>query len=162
MEKQTVLILQNVLSEMKKLNAKPKFHYAVIKNLKILSAETEALEEFRKSLQVEGFAEFQRKELALLEEHSEKDEDGNPVRTGPNSFKVPKESEEALSKGRKLLQEENKDLIEKFAENQKAFDDVLKEEISLEFYKMNIDDLPENMPNGGEILELLMECGIVE
>jgi len=161
-KKMHIYSLKPVLEQLKKVGAKPKFHYGVIKNLKLIQPELEALEELRESLQIAGWDGYVQKEKDLLTEYAEKDEEGNPILTGPNSVRLNEETKEEFYKKKEELDEENKELIEKYTKNQKEFDSILSEDVEVKLYKIDIDNVPEDLPNGGDVTELFMDVGILE
>lgn len=160
-KKELIYSLKGVLEQLKKTKAQPKFHYCVIKNLKLILPEFETLEELRESMQVKGWSEYVQKEHDLLMEYSEKDESGKPIAVGPRSYKLKEDTNQEFFEKKKTLDEENKELIKEYFDRQKEFENIVKEEIEMELWKIDIDLMP-TIEEGGEVVELFEEVGILE
>lgn len=93
-----------------------KFSYFVVKNLHIIKSEVDNLQEIRKN---------------ILETNSEKDKKGKPIlenvdlKTGIGNYKIMNEK--------------------KFEKDMEEFNKLLDEEVSLDFYKIKMSDIPETI-----------------
>jgi hypothetical protein len=162
MKKGLLFSLQEALEMLKTVEGKPKFHYAVIKNSKVIAPEVEVLQEFRQSLQVEGWEEFQKAERELIEKWAKKDEEGNPIAINNVSYEIPKENKDILLKEQEELNTQYKEVVDQYLKNSESFQEVLNEEIELEFYKMDVELLPESTPQLSQVCELFLDVGILE
>ena len=130
-----------------------KFAYARVKNKKLVDAEIESIREaFKPSEEIQ---EYERLRIELLKEYGEMDsfgnflfeEDGRSVK-----FASEEKKQEFVVKFNEL-RDKYKDCFDKETEKEIEYQKFIEEEVSLDFVKVNIDDLPKDIT--GEQLELL-------
>lgn len=136
--------IMNVLSEEK---TTAKGAYGIAKNKKIAEAEVKAIQEAQQKVEMpEKFNEFDKKRIELCEEVADKDEDGKPIKiNNGQQFSISQEKQEEFAEKLKALREEYKEAIEQKDKIEQDFIDLLSEEIEVEFHKVMIDDLPNNI-----------------
>lgn len=136
--------IMNVLSEEK---TTAKGAYGIAKNKKIAEAEVKAIQEAQQKVEMpEKFNEFDKKRIELCEEVADKDEDGKPIKiNNGQQFSISEERQDEFSEKLKALREEYKEAIEQKDKIEQDFIDLLSEEIEVEFHKVMIDDLPNNI-----------------
>jgi len=118
-----------------------KFAYAVSKNSKNLSEEVEACQ---KSMEPsKGFIEYEEKRITLCKEHCDKDEKGEPVVT--DSHFVGLKSNNGFDKAWGLLKSEYAETIEEREKMVEEYKEFLQEEVDVELYKVNLEDVPEDI-----------------
>jgi len=140
----SVFGVMNVLSEEK---TTAKGAYAIAKNKKIAEGEVKAIEEAQKNVIIpDKFKEYDEKRIKLCEELADKDKDGNPVKiNNGQQFAISPESQEVFNEKLQSLREEYKEAIEEKDKVEKDFLDLLAEEVEVDFHKVKIDDLPDNV-----------------
>lgn len=118
-----------------------KFAYGITKNINKLKPEIEALD---KALEpTKEFQEFDKKRVELVKKHSRVDENGKPILKEDNNYDVvnmglfEKEFEE--------LKKENQEVWDARLAQIEEFNKLLDEEINIEFYKIKLENVPENI-----------------
>jgi hypothetical protein len=136
--------IMNVLAEEK---TTAKGAYAIAKNKKIAETEVKALQEAQQKVTVpEKFQEYEEKRLDLCEEVADKDEEGKSIKiNNGQQFAISPENQDIFNEKLKVLREEYKEAIEAKDKVEKDFFDLLAEEIEIDFHKVKIDDLPDNI-----------------
>lgn len=136
--------IMNVLSEEK---TTAKGAYGIAKNKKIAESEVKAIQEAQQKVMMpEKFNEFDKKRIELCEEVADKDEDGKPIKiNNGQQFSISEERQDEFSEKLKALREEYKEAIEQKDKIEQDFIDLLSEEIEVEFHRIMIDDLPNNI-----------------
>lgn len=136
--------VMNILSEEK---TTAKGAYAIAKNKKIAEAEVKAIQEAQQKVTMpETFQEYEKKRIELCEEVSDKDENGNSIKiNNGQQFAIPEERQEEFATKLAALREEYKEAIEAKDKVEKDFFDLLSEEVEIEFHRVKIDDLPNNI-----------------
>lgn len=115
-------------------------NYAIARNTDYLKSEVEAM---KKTLEAsDGFKKYDEARIALAKKHAQKDEKGNPVIIG-NEFQL--EDKEVFDKEFAALKEEHKKEIEERQTQLKDFEKLLEEESSIEFHKIPVSTLPEDI-----------------
>lgn len=134
--------LDNNIQGLKSLRGM-KFAYALNKNFKILSTELETFQEMFKP--DEKYQEFESARTELCQEFCEKDEDGNMLFENNNSaYKINTSSQEWIDAYNALTDKFKKTLKvrDKQINDYTAF---LMAESEIELYKIDIDEVPENI-----------------
>jgi len=142
-------LVNNLLA--KKTNVK--FHYLMLKNRRIMEPEVESLQ--KSNSPPEGFADFEKKRMALCDEFSDKDEDGKAVIKPDNSFQIAVETKEDFEKGLEDLKEEFSEVVKTMDNNRKEFADLLKEEIEIELVSVPVSIIQEDLV--GRDVDLLFD-----
>jgi len=142
-KKVEILDINNVLNS---LNGayKIKFKYALKKNKDILKKEVEAIEEVRKT-NCKRFEEFEQKRTELLKCSIEFNDYGSPVMSGPNMYRLKDDKKDEYNEKMKQLTEEYKDALDEREKELKAFSEFLNEEIEIDVFKFNNEDVPEEI-----------------
>ena len=119
-----------------------KFSYGIAKNKKLVESEIENLQ---KSIeQSTEFKEFENKRTELCEEYAEKDEKGT-FKTINNEYVIPEDKKEEFNIRLDAYREQHKEAIEDRAKQVVAFKEIEKEESTVEFYKIKLSDVPEDI-----------------
>lgn len=122
-----------------------KFAYGLAKNKKILNDEIEIIKDaFGKLTPEEDKTnqEYESKRITLATKFSKKDADGTPVIEN-NNYKLddPLKFTKALEK----LKSEYDEILTKRLELSNANEELLDEDIELEFYKIKVENLPNEL-----------------
>ena len=131
--------LLNNLSELNNLSG-AKFSYVILKNKALIETDIKLLTEVNK--QTETYQKFEFDRFALCEKYCEKDENGKAVLVN-NYYKII--DRELFEIEMKQLTDMNQqDII--FENNRiKSFENLLNENVDIEFLKLKISDIPENI-----------------
>ena len=121
-----------------------KFAFTVLKNRKKLEGQVEEdkpiFEEILKPS--EGFKEYEEKRIGLCESHSEQDEEGKAITEGDKykilDLKLFNEELTSLTEEYNASVEDRKNQIEEY-------NNLMEEDISIEFQKLGFNDLPEEL-----------------
>jgi len=121
-----------------------KFAFTVLKNRKKLEAQVEEdksiFEEILKPS--EGFKEYEEKRILLCESHSEKDDEGKPITEGDRykilDLGVFNSELSTLSEEYVVSIDDRKNQIEEY-------NTLMEEDIALDFVKLGVDGLPEDL-----------------
>lgn len=116
------------------------FMFALEKNKATIKTLISEINEKRNSLVPSEYVEFENARMALLAEHSKKDESGNPIVDG-NSVVL--EDTEKFNVVFSELKEKYSEAIKNLGEADKAFGEFLKEDVSVEFAKISFKFVPE-------------------
>lgn len=117
-----------------------KFAYVSLKNKKKIEEEIKLFEEIVKPNP--KFEEYEQNRIKLCEKHSEKNENGKPIIL-QDKYKITDEI-----KFNSELDELKKDYNSVINERIKQINDyneMLEEELNIEFEKINFDSIPENI-----------------
>lgn len=121
-----------------------KFAFTILKNKKIIEHKVEEEKDiFAKVLEMsERFKEFEEKRVSLCVKYSTKDENGNPITTNEQYDIVDKD---AFKNEYIPLMDEYKDDLEARNKQMQEYENLLDEEIEIEFKKVDFNDLPEDL-----------------
>lgn len=127
------------LSELNNLTG-AKFSYVILKNKMLIEAEVKLLNEVNK--QSNEYQRFEYDRIVLCEKYSEKDENGKSILFN-NYYKIVDKENFDI---------EMKDLTEKYQQDiinenirKESFEILLNEKTEINFLKVKIDDVPENI-----------------
>lgn len=112
--------------------------YFIIKNVKKIKDELEIAQDLLKD---EEYMEFDKKRIELCDKYAEKDEAGKS-KLANGAYVIAEETKEEFDKKVSELQNEYQLIIEGY--KKKEFD-VLEEDIKVDFYKIALDKLPEDL-----------------
>ena len=174
--RQQVLEIFNVLTVINKEKMPPKGAYAISKNKNVAKREVEVIQEAQNNVKMpEGLTEFNDKRIELCREFSNKDEEGNVLVIGPDgvakpealgaptngTYDIPFEVRPDFEKAVDELRDSYKEAFDERDKINTEFEELLSEEIELEFHTVkDVDWLPKEI--AGEHMELLMDTGIVD
>ena len=127
-----------------------KFNYALVRTKDILKRELALLEESFK--EKEKFIEYEAKRIETAKELCDKDEKGEPI-IEQNRFKLSEENDGKFKAKLEELQSEYKDALEERTQQMENFNKMLKENVSFEVHKINLNDIPEEVTQ--EQMEIL-------
>lgn len=131
--------------------------YAIQKTISNLEDISKEIAEKYKSLNSKEFFDLEQGRLKIVEKYFEKGEDGNPVIEG-DYYKVDKKFEQVLSEEMNQYQEDNKELIQKYNDTTKTFDEYLSEDVGEVVVKVSIKNFPEYLDqNTFKILSKLIK-----
>ncbi len=124
-----------------------KFAYGVVKNKKIVDTEIENLRELVKTNP--AFDEFTKVRMELIKELAEKDDKGE-IKTvtnekGQTEAVIPDEKKEEFEIRLQALREQHKEAIDEQEKKEADFEAFQKEESKVEFYKIKLKDVPEDI-----------------
>jgi len=123
-----------------------KFAFAVFKNKQLLDSELEAINSVKK-IPNDEYTKFEQERTDLCVKHSEKDDNGAPKfnkgQNGEQSFQI--KEMELFQTDYTVLSEKYKTTLEEVEENRKEFEEFLDNEAEVEFKKVDIDDLPDDI-----------------
>jgi hypothetical protein len=126
--------------------------YGIAKNKRLTEVEISSIEEAQKNRSVpEGLDKFHEERIALCKEYCDKDGNGENI-VIKNEFQIVERLEEFTEKLTEL-REEHKEALDARDEQDQEFRDFLKEEVEIEFHKINIADFPDSMT--AEQMEIL-------
>ena len=148
--KDKLVQMWNALSEIGKGKTKVKFSYAVARNKSIIEPEIKALTEAQKL--VPEYQEYDTERLKMCREMAKKDENGAPKMLGVE-FDI--EDREAFDKKVEKLQKKHKKVIDEQKLRIDQFNELIKEEIEIDFYTIKAEFLPEDIE--ANYLELMMD-----
>jgi hypothetical protein len=117
-----------------------KFQYCILKNKRIIKEEFEALNTL-----IKPYEDARNK---LIVKYAKKDDDKNLI-IKDNNVTIEAADKDILNKELKILIEDNKELID-------TYEELLKEEVNLEFYKISLSDITGLNINTSE-LEIIEE-----
>ena len=121
-----------------------KFAFNVLKNRKKLEAQVEEdkpiFEEILKPS--DGFQEYEKKRITLCETSSEKDDDGKAITEG-DRYKILDMNK--FNGDLTNLSEEYKESVEDRKKQIEEYNTLMEENMSIDFQKLNFDDLPEEL-----------------
>lgn len=124
-----------------------KFAYGIVKNKKIIDAEIENLRELVKTNPT--FDEFTKVRMELIKELAEKDEKGEIKAVtndkGQTEAVIPDDKKEEFEIRLQALREQHKEAIEEQEKKEADFEAFQKEESKVEFYKIKLKDVPEDI-----------------
>jgi len=119
-----------------------KFAYGITKNKKIIDRE---IEDIKESITPSPeFAEFEKARVELCKEYAEKDEKGE-FKVENNEYVLPEDKKEEFEIRLKALREQHKEAIEGREKQNEDFEAFQKEESKVEFYKIKLKDVPEDI-----------------
>ena len=117
-----------------------KFAYAIAKNTSIVKKEVDIIQEAIKPSK--EFQTYEEKRIQLAMDHAKKDPKGQPI-IADNRYVI--EDQAVFDEAIKNLREENKDVIDGQKKSNEEYEEMLKEEIEIELYKIGQDLLPEDI-----------------
>jgi len=121
-----------------------KFAFAVLKNRRKIEYQLEEdkliFEEILKPS--EGFKEYEEKRIALCENSSEKDEEGNAITEG-DRYKIIDMAK--FNKDLDKLTLEYKSAVEDRKVQINEYNSLMEEDIEIDFQKIGFNDLPEEL-----------------
>jgi len=134
---------------------RPKGAYAISKNKKLAENEVKFIQEAQSKIKPpQGMQDFESKRIELCEKFSSKDEEGKVV-TNNGKYEIPEDVREEFEKTVAGLREEYSAAFEENEEINKQFQELLNEEIEINFHKTKLEWLPEQIT--GKQMEILMD-----
>ena len=143
----------NVLPSLEKIKG-AKFHYALLKNIDLLQKEITLLQ--TKAKPSDKFTEYEKLRVSLCEEHSTKNEKGEPNKRdlGSGQFEYDIDTEAQTWKDAiEKLKTDNKDVITERDEQIKDYNAMLDVESVIEFHLLKLEDIPNDVD--GEQMQAL-------
>lgn len=156
MNKNDLLNLWAVLTDLKAVKANVKFSYAVARNRHLLETEVKSVQEAISPAQ--EFLIFEQARIALAKDYADKDDSGNP-KIVRNSFVVTEKLSEFNEK-MAALREKHTDAIAAQTAREGDINKLLEEEFVFEPHKIDFDILPEEI--SPEVIEVFIQCGVME
>lgn len=143
-KRRDLISLFNSLSELKKQMTGKVISFYVVKNIKILETEIEAIKTVVSPSQKR--MEFENKKREILEKYCNRDENGNPIKTD-NGYVFKSELQEILIKEFKDLDNQYEDIIKEI----KDIEEFMNQDVEVELNEINLEHLPETV--SGELIE---------
>jgi hypothetical protein len=150
-KREKLVSIWGLISNLVNKKAGVKFHYLMLKNKKILEPEVESLQ--KSSTPPEGHIEFNDRRVQLCNQYADKGENGE-AKVINGQFIIQEQKPEFEEK-MKELKEEFKEVVETMDKNQEEFQALLQEEIDIEFVKIPLSLMPEEVL--GSEIELLFD-----
>ena len=153
------LVINSFIEKSKVEKFSTHFSYGLSRNKAILLPEVQPIQESAKPS--EKYLEFEKKRNDLLEELSDRDEEGavmhNVNENGQKYYKITERKEEFDAAVAKLM-EEYKETIDEFNKQEEEINKILEQTTEVNFYKMSLDVLPPDLPyNIVEVLDPLIK-----
>lgn len=127
-----------------------KIQITLLKNKNLLRESFELIQEIKKRVLPEGYIEFHTNLKNLHEKYCE--------HPSENVYVPRSETKHEFDKDVYDLKEANKEIIEKYVENERLFNEFLQESIEIPLYKYSLEDLPEDLDSfSKDELEMLFE-----
>ena len=158
-----VLEIFNELKRIDDVKASARFSYAAMRNYKICEGQSEIIKNIA-TKPIEGGDVYRKARMTLVEEFVMKDDKGKPkTKLDPSDglhhyeFETDEKKEDFLKKVKKL-DERNKDYLDKLKERQTKLDDMMEEEVDLEFLQVAFNEFPASMtPKQVRILSFMIK-----
>ncbi len=133
-----------------------RFPYAVVKSMRALSKEVEALKAAAK--RSDAFLEFEQARWQLCEEHAKRDADGPVMVDGNYQFADPKRFQRAFKK----LTMKHTDAWVAREKQMEEYEALLDEEAEVTLHQVDVDDLPDDITSAqlNAIFEIVSENGV--
>ena len=147
MKNQNVAELIKTIDVVLEKSKKIKLNFLLLENQKLLEDYNETL---KKTITFSDMLiDFEKERINLCEEYAEKDEDGNP-KTEDNKY-VGLLGNEEYKKKYKELEEKYKKEIDEYNKQVKEYEDLLNDTCDVEFKKINVDLIPDDLLLGKEL-----------
>jgi len=139
---QDIINLEGGLQGVKNLSG-IKFAYVVSKNINKVKSE---IDSFRESVKPsDAFNEYEKKRAELCELHARKDDKGKSIiKNGEYDI----DNRQAFDAQLKVLQEDNKDVLDARQKQIEDFNAFLREESKVEPHKIDVNDVPKDITAG--------------
>ena len=152
--KEKVIQLHNALSEIGEEKPNAKFAYAVAKNLNVIEPEVKAL--MKAQEKSKEYQEYDSKRVSICREMANKDENGTPIMIGGifqkdkdgipqrvgGEFDIPDRAK--LDKRIEKLKKEYKEAVDEQEIKIDEFNELIKEEIDIEFHRVKYEWIPKD------------------
>lgn len=148
------VLFNNVYPILESLKSKNNTHlqYFIIKNIKKIKEEIEIAKDLLKD---EDYDEYTKKRIELCIKYSEKDDLGN-AKLDKDKYVIKETEMDNFNKDMNSLQTEYQLIIQGFIKKE---NDVLEEDIDIDFYKIKMENLPNDL-NYNE-LSILEDMSVV-
>lgn len=143
-----VLEIQSAIEQLGSQKVDVHFAYALAKNKGIIEKEVTALKEAGKWSQ--EYSEYEGQRVKLCHKHAIKNPDGTPKIIGPIYLM---QDQEAFDKDLDKLRAKNKKIIDEQEARNKKFEDILKEEVEIDFHNIKLSSIPKEI--SPDIMSLL-------
>lgn len=147
---------------LKELSGNKGFYVPLVKNIKLIDIELEALNEIKAP--TKDFYEYLKEKEALLIKHSTKDDKGNPIKTQTTidgspyiQYDIPEEVQEALNAANSALIEKYNTVLEDMRSRELRYVEAMNSESDIVLHKIKIDDLPDMTPELFELIEEMVK-----
>ena len=159
MKKKDLKSLVMTMTSIGATKVKTKLAYALVMNKKILEPHVEAIAELEKPPQL--WIDYEEARFELCTEYANKDEQGKPktVRTMEGEvFDINEETKEEFEEKMTSLRSDSKEAFEVKAKHETELIEFLEEEAEIEFFKVDMDHLPDEIaPSEMEVLLPLLK-----
>lgn len=145
MTKGELIVLVVSLANIKSMKG-IKFNYTIAKNINLLKGEYESI--MKGNEQSEGYKEYDKKRLEILEKYSKKDDNNKSVIVvdrGLANYAIAKEKQTEYKEEIEKLQKEHKKAIDEREKQVKEFQKFLKEDVKVKLFKVKLKEVPEDI-----------------
>lgn len=146
-------MVKNILPKSKKI----KFNMFLVSNNTILDNEVEKMKSVLNYS--DEFKEFENKRIKLCEKYAIKNENGEPIKE--NNVYKGLVGNENFNFDLKELRENYKDAVEEQEKIINEFNDLMNEDVDLDFEKIVVDLIPDDLIDG-EQFALFKKCNMIE
>lgn len=135
-----------------------KFAFTVLKNKKKIEKQVDEDKEIIQEVltATDDFKDFEEKRIELCNEHSNKDDKGEAIIIDEKFDLI---DEDAFNVAFDSLKVEYADAIGSRESQLKEFDTMMKEEVTIDFVKLNSDELPEGIETYLESIHFMLDLG---
>ena len=158
-----ILEMFNELKKIEDTQASARFSYAAMRNYKLCEAQSELIKTFA-TKEIEGGEQYRKERMALVEQLVEKDDRGKPKTLfdptdGLNHYVFENDENKKLFLEKvEELGERHKDYLDKISERQKKLDEMLQEEVDMEFLQVKFKDFPKSIsPRQVRVLSFMIQ-----
>jgi hypothetical protein len=145
-----ILEIFNELKKIDDVQASARFSYAAMRNYKLCEAQAEIIKDYATKA-IEGGEQYRKERMALVDELVEKDEKKRPKSVfdptdGLQHYVF--ETDEKKDLFLKKIEElgvRHKEYLDKLAERQKKLDEMMQEEVDLEFLQVEFKEFPKTV-----------------
>lgn len=158
-----ILEMFNELKKIEDSQASARFAYAAMRNYKLCEAQSEIIKEYATKA-IEGGEQYRKERMILVDELVEKDETGKPKTIfnptdGLTHYVFENDQKQSMFlKKVEKLNDRHKEYLDKLSERQKKLDEMLKEEVDMEFLQVSFRDFPTTItPKQVRILSFMIK-----
>ena len=152
MKNKDLYTLEVALEKVKDLKG-IKFSLCVVKNKKLIKNELEDLQKV-KPVTPQQYIEYETKRIELCREYALLDDDGKPTIQNDN-YIIDQSRIESFKKAVEKMSKPYKEIIEKYSKEAEDFNKILEEDVILNLYKIDEDELPSEIT--AEQLEIIYD-----
>jgi hypothetical protein len=150
-KKNELINVWQVLNKLSGISGNAKWAYTIAKNKLLLKDEVKAIEEALAP--DEEYKQYEQKRLSLCQELADKDSNDKPIIE--NNIYVMTKNKELFEEKMLKLNNDNLEIIKRRMDFVSQIDEILKEEIDIPFYVIELKDIPDGI-NAVEMESILL------